>query len=165
MLALPVERRVELCLPFLQKAGLVPAEADEAVPVKVAKIIEAAGDRIKVAGDILDYADFFVPDDRLVYDATALDKEFRKPGAAELLGRLRGRLAAAEPFDVVTLERLLQDFIAVEGIKVGQVIHPLRLAVTGKTVGFGLYETLAILGRDSVLARIDRALERTGTKE
>ena len=165
MLALPVERRVELCLPFLQKAGLVPAEAGEAVPVKVAKVIQAAGDRIKVAGDILDYADFFVPGDRLGYDTKALDKEFGKPGAAELLGRLRGRLAAAEPFDAVTLERLLQEFVAAEGIKVGQVIHALRLAVTGKTVGFGLYETLAILGRDSVLARIDRALERTGTKE
>jgi glutamyl-tRNA synthetase len=160
MLALPVERRVELCLPFLQKAGLVPAEAGEAELVKVARIIEAAGDRVKVAGDMLDYADFFVPDNELAYDAKVLAKEFGKPGAAELLGRLHGRLAAAEPFDAVTLERLLQEFVTVEGIKVGQVIHALRLAVTGKTVGFGLYETLAILGRDSVLARIDRALSR-----
>jgi glutamyl-tRNA synthetase len=159
MLALPVEQRVGLCLPFLEKAGLVAA------PDKVAAIIAAAGDRIKVAGDIIDYADFFCADDKLVYDEKAFNKEFGKPETAALLGKLSGRLVAAEPFDAVTLDRLLQEFVAAEGVKVGQVIHALRLAVTGKTVGFGLYETLAILGRDSVLARIGRALARAGTKE
>lgn len=163
MLALPVERRVDICLPFLQQAGLIPTEANGAVRVKVARIIEAAGDRIKVAGDILDYSDFLVADDGLAYDEKAFSKEFGKPEVAALLGKLGGRLAAAEPFDAVTLERLLQEFVEAEGVKVGQVIHALRLAVTGKTVGFGLYETLAILGRDSVLARIGRALARAGS--
>ena len=60
------------------------------------------------------------------------------------------------------LEKCLQDFVTAEGIKVGQIIHILRLAVTGKTVGFGLYETMAILGKDSVLARIDLALREAG---
>ena len=151
MLGLTVERRVELCLPFLTRAGL------DAPSGKVAAIIAAAGDRIKVAGDILDYADFFVPDDKLVLDKAAFDREMAKPGAAGLLAKFRDILAAAE-FEPASLEKCLQEFVAVEGIKVGQIIHPLRLAVTGKTVGFGLYDTLAILGRGSCLARIDRAL-------
>jgi glutamyl-tRNA synthetase len=151
MLALPVERRVDLCLPFLEKAGL------DAAPDKVAAIITAAGDRVKVAGDILDYADFFCADDKLARDKAAFDKELGKPGAADYLAKLRG-LVASTGFEPAALEKCLQEFVAAEGIKVGQIIHALRLAVTGKTVGFGLYETMAILGRESVLARIDLAL-------
>ena len=155
MLALPVERRVELCLPFLAKAGL------DASPARVAAIVVAAGDRIKVAGDILDYADFFCADDKLVRDKAAFDKELCKPGAAGHLAKLRGLLTTAT-FEPAALEQCLQDFVKAEGIKVGQVIHVLRLAITGKTVGFGLYETMAILGRESVLARIDSALREAG---
>jgi glutamyl-tRNA synthetase len=155
MLALPVGKRVELCLPFLEKAGL------DAAPDKVGAIIMAAGDRIKIAGDILDYADFFCADDKLVRDKTAFDKELGKPGAATYLTKLRGLLASTD-FAPAALERCLQDFVTAEDIKVGQIIHILRLAVTGKTVGFGLYETMAILGRDSVLARIDLALKEAG---
>jgi glutamyl-tRNA synthetase len=157
MLALPVEKRVELCLPFLEKAGLVAA------PDRVAAIITAAGDRIKVAGDILDYVDFFMADDKLTIDAAAFAKEIGKPGAAGYLARFRDRLSTAE-FEPAALERSLQEFVAAEGIKVGQVIHVLRLAVTGKTVGFGLYETLAILGKNGCLARIERALRRASER-
>ena len=155
MLALPVEKRVELCLPFLVKAGL------DAAPGKVAAIITAAGDRVKVAGDILDYADFFCADEKLLRDKAAFQKELGKPGAPSYLANLRGLLGATT-FEPAALEKCLQDFVTAEGIKVGQVIHILRLAVTGKTVGFGLYETMAILGRESVMARIDIALRGAG---
>ncbi|MBN2465486.1 glutamate--tRNA ligase [candidate division WOR-3 bacterium] len=151
MLALSVEKRVDLCLPFLEKAGLVAA------PDKVAAIVSAAGDRIKVAGDIIDYLDFFTDDDKLTRDTTAFAREMGKYGAAGCLAKFRGVIASAA-FEPAALEKCLQDFVAAEGIKVGQIIHVLRLAVTGKTVGFGLYETMAILGRESVLARIDYAL-------
>ena len=55
---------------------------------------------------------------------------------------------------------MLKAFVAEENIKLGQLIHPLRIALTGKTVGIGLYETLVILGKSRSLARIDRALTR-----
>jgi glutamyl-tRNA synthetase len=50
--------------------------------------------------------------------------------------------------------------VAAEGIKTGQIVHPLRVAVTGKSIGPGLFDTLAILGRDTCLLRIDAALAR-----
>jgi glutamyl-tRNA synthetase len=121
----------------------------------------AAGDRVKVAGDILDYADFFCADDKLVRDKAAFEKEMGKPGTAGYLAKFRELLDSIN-FEPAALERCLQDFVAGEGIKVGQIIHVLRLAVTGKTIGFGLYETMAILGRESVLARIDIALKEAG---
>jgi glutamyl-tRNA synthetase len=155
MMALSVEKRAELCLPFLKRAGI------DAAPGKVGRIVEAAGDRIKVAGDILDYEDFFRADDSLSRDDAAFGKELGKPGAAGYLAEFREVLAAVA-FEPAALEKGLQDFVAVKGIKVGQIIHLLRLAITGKSVGFGLYETMAILGRESVLARIDSALREAG---
>ena len=161
MRQLPAARQVELCLPFLERAGLVPAAPDGATRAAVTAIVEAAGDRIKVAGDILDYADFFIADEALPYDDKAFDKRLRKPAeAAELLAGFRDRLAAAERFDAAALEALLRDFVDERDVKIGQVIHALRVAVTGKAVGFGMFETLEILGRERCLARIDRALAR-----
>jgi glutamyl-tRNA synthetase len=150
---LPLELKAELAMPFLERAGL------SGTPKQVSAVLQAAADRIKVAGDILDYSDFFTADDSLPYDDKAMTKRLRKPPEAlELLSKFRARLAEADSFDVPTLEQLLQDFVRSEGIKVGQVIHAVRVAVTGKPVGFGLFETLAILGRERCLARIDRAL-------
>jgi glutamyl-tRNA synthetase len=76
------------------------------------------------------------------------------------LARFRDRLATAEPFDAAALEGLMQQFVADEQIKIGQVIHAVRVAVTGKSVGLGLFDSLAILGRERVLRRIELAVAR-----
>ncbi|MFO7675653.1 MAG: glutamate--tRNA ligase [bacterium] len=159
-LALPREEAVRLTLPFLERAGLVGRPAGPEVERRLAAVLAAAGDRIKVAGDVLDFGDFFVPDDRLEFEPAAFEKRLAAPGAAGLLGRFRDRLAAVEPFAPAELEAALERFTADEGVKVGAVIHALRVAVTGKPVGFGMFETMAILGRESCLARIGRALAR-----
>ena len=159
MQQLPIKQKVARVLPFLQQAGLVadPPPCDTAP--ELTKIIEAAGDRIKVAGDILDYADFYVADDCLTYDEKTVEKRLRKPEDAKaLLTEFREQLATLENFETEQLEKCLKDFVAAKEIKIGQIIHALRVAVTGKPVGFGVFETLAILGRERCLKRIDRAL-------
>jgi glutamyl-tRNA synthetase len=153
------EQKTALVLPYLEQADLIPSPPQREASCKVASIVRAAGDRIRVAGDILDYADFFVTDDCLPYEVKAFDKRLRRaPESVRLLTRFRGLLAVAEPFDAPNLEKTLTDFVASEGVKIGQIIHALRVAVTGKSVGFGLFETLEILGPQHCLARIDRAL-------
>lgn len=161
MRSLPAERRAALALPYLERAGLVSSAPPPATSLRLLRVVQAAGDRIKVAGDILDYADFFTSGDRLDYDPKAFEKRIRSaPDAAARLARFAERLRRAEPFDAAALERLLQEFVESEGIKIGQIIHAVRVAVTGKPVGFGLFETLEILGRESCLERLQRALER-----
>jgi glutamyl-tRNA synthetase len=54
----------------------------------------------------------------------------------------------------------MQNFVQTEGIAIGQIIHALRVAVTGKAIGFGVFESLAILGRERSIARIDQAQRR-----
>jgi len=159
----PLKQRVAKVVPFLQRAGLVPDPPPCDTGPYVSQILEAAGDRVKVAGDILEYDDFFVDDAALVYDEKAFDKRLSKPAdAAELLAKFRDELESAELFTAEALEKLLHDFVDAQGIKVGDIVHAVRVAVTGKAVGFGLFDTLAILGRERCLARIDRALQMAG---
>ena len=82
-----IDRKVELTLPYLERAGLVAQPATAADRERVRQVVEAARDRIKVAGDILDFEDFFLPDDRLPYDEAAFDKQLRHE--PEAIARLR----------------------------------------------------------------------------
>ena len=161
MQRLPIKQRVAKAVPFLQRAKLVaePPSCDTAP--YLTRILEAAGDRVKVFGDVLDFDDFFVADEDLPIDEAAFDKRVRKPAAArELLGRFRETLAQTDPFTAQRLEMLMHEFVESNGIKIANIVHAVRVAVTGKAVGFGLFETLGILGRERCLARIDRAIEK-----
>ncbi len=161
MLAQSIETKIDLMLPFLERAGIVDPEAESEQRKVLEQVIAAAGERIKVAGDILDYAGFFLPDSRLEYDEKAFEKRLRQPPEAPgLLARFRELLAAAPRFDAASLEAAAREFVEAEGVKIGQIVHAVRVAATGKPVGFGLFESLAILGRDRCLARLDRALSR-----
>ncbi len=160
MQALSVDARVVRMLPFLERAGLVDAPSTDDQQARTRQVVEAAGDRIKVAGDILGYPEFFQADDEVAYDRKAFDKRVRTAGVEPLLRRFRDRVGATEPFDADALDRAMHAFVEAEGIAVGQIIHAVRVAVTGKAVGFGLFDGLAILGRKACLVRIDRALAR-----
>jgi len=173
MQRVPADEKVSIVSPFLVEAGYMSGEPEVfasgpedsgglrpplAGSEKIAAIVTGAGDRLKVAGDILDYDDFFVTDDQLSFDEKAVAKRIKKGDAVELLGKFREKLAAAEDFTPAALETLLKGFVEEQGIKIGQIIHAVRVSVTGKAVGFGLFETLAIVGKESCLARIDRAM-------
>jgi glutamyl-tRNA synthetase len=160
MQALAINEKAALTMPYLQRTGLFTSPCRDEEQTMLVQVLQAAGDRIKTAGDILDYAGFFKPDEQLDYDESAFDKRIRKPpNAAGLLARFRERLAVASAFDAPSLERQLEEFIQTEGIGIGQIIHALRVAITGKAIGFGVFDSLAILGRERCLARMDRALK------
>ena len=158
MQALSTDRTAALALPFLQRAGLVSASPTEAECARVDAVVEAAGDRIKVAGDILDYPEFFRADDALSYERKPFAKRLRAPGTAELLRAFRDQLATVAPWQSETLDGLVRRFVHAQDIQIGQIIHAIRIAVTGKAIGFGVFDGMVILGRDACVARIDRAL-------
>ena len=156
---LPIKQKVAKCVPYLQKAGLLadPPPCDTAP--RLNQILTAAGDRVKVAGDVLTFDDFFVADEDLKFEDKAFEKRIRKPeNAVELLTKFRGKLETCEPFEPEAIEVCLKSFVEEEGIKIGQIMNPFRIATTGKAAGFSTFDTAAILGRESCLARIDRAI-------
>ena len=95
--------------------------------------------------------------DNFDYDPEGVTKHFT-PENKPRLKAVREALSAIPEFDVTTTEASLKSTAAKLGVKVGAVVHPTRLAVTGSNVGPSLYHLLEVLGKEKVLARIDRAL-------
>ncbi len=155
-----LDQRLEMVIPFAVRAGWLD-ESDTMAREMLRQVVAAADQRLVVAGNILNYRDFFVADAELPMDEEAFDKRIRRPSeAARLLGELRVVLADTLDFTVEALENLLARFVEQRQIKINQVIHALRVALTGKSIGFGMFETMNILGRERCLNRIDSALQR-----
>ena len=161
MHALAIDEKLAVMLPFLIRAGLLADPAPAAAVETVRQVIEASGDRLKVAGDIIAYADFFLVDEPPL-DEAAVQQRLSKPSVRPLLEAFAAELRTVEPYTPPALEEALKRVVETAGVKVGELVHAVRVAVTGKTVGPGLYDCLAILGRDRSLTRIERALPRCG---
>jgi glutamyl-tRNA synthetase len=159
----PVDNKVPAALLYLQRAGLVPAPPPAGIGPYIARVIAAAGDRIKTMGDILQFREFFVADDALPVTGADFDKLLKASGAVALLREFAARLESLAAFEPASIEQALKAFAAERNLKVGQVVHPLRYAATGRTVGLGLYDALAILGRERSLERIRRAASAAAT--
>ena len=157
MKLIPSAEKLERCLPFLRRAKLIDGAPDASVRAKLLKIIEASGDRIKLFSDVLAFAAPLLKDE-IEYDPKAREKAFKDPAAKELLREFAEVLKTCEPFDAASTDKALHDFAAAKGIKPNALVTPVRIAVTGSGVGFGLFDTLAILGKDVSLARIAATL-------
>jgi glutamyl/glutaminyl-tRNA synthetase len=83
-----------------------------------------------------------------------------KDGAAERLANARQALAQTDPFTPEAIEASLRSVVEETGDKPNKVFQPLRVAISGTTVSPGIFESVAVLGRDETLARVDEALER-----
>ena len=161
MHALSTDEKLALMLPFLIRAKLVAEPAPAGAVETVRRVIEASGDRLKVAGDIIPYADFFLVEEPPM-DEAAVQQRLMKPGVKELLVAYGRAIEGLPAFEPAALESALKSVVEAAGVKVGDLVHAVRVAVTGKTVGPGLYDCLAILGRERSLARLGRAVARCG---
>jgi glutamyl-tRNA synthetase len=92
-------------------------------------------------------------------DEKAWSKVMRD-GASENLARAREALAGVEPFDQDGVERALRELVDDLGVKGKDVFQPVRVAISGSTVSPGIFESVALLGRDETLRRIDSALSK-----
>lgn len=156
----PIEEKVERCLSYLVKAGYVHGDTDAQTRAKVKKLILALGDRIKLFSDILSYDEYFVADDQLSFDEKAFEKRIAKPEqATKLLALYRDHLASIEDFAAASLETDFKEWLESNNLGFGDIIHALRVATTGKPAGPGMFECLELLGKQSCLNRISRAIE------
>jgi glutamyl-tRNA synthetase len=160
MKELPLEKKLEGCLPYLVQAKLIPAPVSAEDKSFVQAVIVALGERLKVFSDILG-AGFFFRDDFTV-DEKNFDKRVRKEGVPAHLTAFRKRLETVEPFTAPQIEAALQAYCQETGEQTGTLIHALRLSTTGQPVGPGVYDCLALLGRARSLARIDAAVKKAG---
>jgi glutamyl-tRNA synthetase len=97
-----------------------------------------------------------------VDDPEAFAKTIGRDGGVAALSQARAALATAQPFDAETIEAALREVVKRSGEKPGKIFQPVRVAIAGRTVSPGIFESVALLGREEALARIDHALARAG---
>jgi glutamyl/glutaminyl-tRNA synthetase len=114
-------------------------------------------EKIKVGRELPEWMSYFFQED-FAYDATAAAKVFTPAGLANV-ARLREKLAQidTDKFDASTLEAEFKTLAATTEQKTGALVHPARLAVSGRPVGPSLYHLLEVLGKPRVLSRLERA--------
>lgn len=144
-------------LPFLLQKGLITEMQSEKQYPAIRNIIAAVRSRVKTLVELAEAAEYFFKE-VTEYDEKGRRKHFAKPEAAELLTQGRDCLARLELFDVPHTEEAYRQLSEALTVKSGDLIHPTRLALTGRTVSPGLFDVMALLGKDRCLARIDRAI-------
>jgi glutamyl-tRNA synthetase len=112
--------------------------------------------KINTFDELPAYCGFYFTDN-FEYDVQSAAKHFT-PENKSCLQAVRDSLSSLETFDAAEIEASLKSTAANLGVKFGAIVHPTRLAATGSTVGPSLYHLLEVLGKEKVLARIDRAL-------
>jgi glutamyl-tRNA synthetase len=157
--ALPVERFAAECGPWLAAphAPWTPSQFD---PETFAAVAPLAQTRVAVLSEITALVDFlFLPEP--VSDEASWTKAMAGPAQDLLLATMAAYTDA--PWQADELKSRLEAVGAERGLKLGKAQAPVRVAMTGRTVGLPLFESLEVLGRERTLARLDAALARLTT--
>jgi glutamyl-tRNA synthetase len=148
----PNARLVPILRRCLDAAGLPVAGVSDDY---IGKVLDLYKVRIKTLSEFPPMTDCFFTDDFAVDEDGR--KHLEKPESREYLTLLADRLAGLTDFSHAAIEDVFRSFAEERGLKAGPIIHPARMAVSGKTKGAGLFEMMEVLGRDRVVARMRRA--------
>ncbi|MEI6634352.1 MAG: glutamate--tRNA ligase, partial [Chlamydiota bacterium] len=149
----PPAEIARMALPHLGGFGVAPGS----VPLpRMEAVIRLLGERFRTLRDLADKAHYFFTDAPMV-DPKAFRKHIRKEGAAAILGDVIARLEPLREFTPETIERELRAVIAARGVKPGEVIQPVRVAISGRTETPGIFETMALVGKEKALDRLRKA--------
>jgi glutamyl-tRNA synthetase len=156
VLQMPLARFRELSEPFVQKAGI--NVSDEAYFLRVLEIVK---EKVKLFRDLPDWIGYFFTEN-FAFDPEAVAKTLKRPGALDHLRNLRERYEGEGDWFAGVLEADLKQLAAETGCKTGELVHPARVAVSGRMVGPSLYHMLEVMGKERVLERMDRAIREFG---
>jgi glutamyl-tRNA synthetase len=103
---------------------------------------------------------YFVDDDAIEYDAETVKKHIKGDDLAGRLSALLEALSSTDPFDVTNSEASLRRLAEAQGVSAAKLIHPLRLALTGRGASPPIFDVAVVLGKDRTLRRLQRLIER-----
>ncbi|MBA7664657.1 Glutamate--tRNA ligase [subsurface metagenome] len=155
---LSIEELVEHAMPFLER-GLPKSVKRPISGDYVCQIMPLIQERMRTLAEGAELASFFFVE-RLDYEpALLLERGLTRERALKALETAKERLESC-PFEASSLEGVLRPLAAELGLKTGEFFGLLRVATTGHTAAPPLFETMAVLGRERCLKRIEAALER-----
>ncbi|RJP27343.1 MAG: glutamate--tRNA ligase [Candidatus Omnitrophota bacterium] len=114
--------------------------------------------RLAKVNDFCDWADFFFAEDIKI--TPELENKFFSKDLSKEFGLFVARLKGLEQFDIQNIETAFRELVGELGIQAKELIHPVRVALTGKTVGPGLFEVIYYLGKDRAIERLSRRLRK-----
>lgn len=153
----PPNRVAQALIPLLVQAGLKD-QVNTVSPEWLAQLVVLVKERAKTLVEMVDWVRPYFGDSVLLEEEAA--KKFLTPAVAPVLGKLLARFEALPSFSKQVWEESFKKFVEEEGIKMGQIAQPVRVALTGRTASPGLFEVMEVLGRDRTLFRLRRGLER-----
>lgn len=152
-----LERFRDLSLPYIAKAGIqVDSQAH------LIQVLSIVKEKIKHLGDVPSWISYFFTD-TVEFDPIAVEKTLKKPGTLDRLAVLADAYAAVENWDAATLETVLKQTAENLGVKTAELIHPARVAASGRSVGPSLYHMLEVLGKEVVLTRFEKCQSPSAT--
>jgi len=146
-----LDRFTELARPFLEKAKI-----DISNERYLRAVLAIVKEKIKLLSELPEWTAFFFTED-YDFDPAAVEKVFGRPEAATRLSALRDELTKSDNWSVEQIESTLKSLAQKLGCKTGDLVHPARVAASGRSVGPSLYHMLEVMGKERVLARFQRA--------
>jgi glutamyl-tRNA synthetase len=150
---LPDARFQEFAVAALRRENV---DLEKFPPAYVRAALDTCKGKVRLFSELSAYCGFYFNDD-IAFNPEGVAKHFI-PENKPRLEAVRDAFATVENFDAASLEAALKATAAALGVKVGVLVHPTRLAVTGSNAGPSLYHLLEILGKEKVTLRIQRAL-------
>ena len=147
------EKFYELAVVRLRSSGV---KVDDYPEQYVRAALQTCKGKINTFDELPAYCGFYFADN-FEYEPQSAAKHFTSENEPRLKA-VRDSLSSLEKFDAAEIEAALKTTAAKLGVKFGAIVHPIRLAATGSTVGPSLYHLLEVVGKEKVLSRIDRAL-------
>jgi glutamyl-tRNA synthetase len=139
-------------LDYVPGGAALKAKLNQATRAQLLAAMPSLKERAKTLIELIDASYFIFADRPLQVDPKA--QALLTPETRELIGRLRTALETVAPWSVETTEGAMRAFAEANNLKLGAVAQPLRVALTGKTTSPGIFEVLAVLGRDECLLRL-----------
>ena len=150
---LPVDNLAERLLPFFEQAGIYP---DMKTLQKIAQILQV---RLVTLDEVVDKAGFFFQDDVYPAPEALIAKNLTAAESAEIARRAYSLLAGLSEITHESAEQPMRNLAEELDVKVGQLFHVVRVAVTGQRVSPPLFESMEIIGREKSLARLENAIK------
>ncbi len=155
----PAEKLAEYAHQWLHEAGYLPAELDDEQRSKLEQMMEPLQTRLKTLAEIVPQTYFMFSDD-IQFDEKSVRKFLSRDYVPELYARLIAKFSQLEPWERDSIEAVFRDIAEADGRKLGDVIQPARVALTGTSVSPPIHDVIYLLGRETTVMRLRDAVHR-----
>jgi glutamyl-tRNA synthetase len=141
---------------LVQKSFIAKSYPEEKISY-LTEVVKCQQEKRKTLAELAEMSTYFFESEVAIDEKAG--KKFLKESSLSLFEKLNSKFGALQEFTVETVQKVFEEVMAEEEMKLGKIAQPLRVALTGGTVSPGIFELVAILGKEVVLKRIKKAID------